>query len=68
VRIFNKRNALIGWALLILARRRSKQHFWKRTTGQARRRALVAGAGLVVGATAIALYARRGQADSPAGA
>lgn len=68
MRIFNKRNALVGWALLVIAKRRAKQRFWKRRAGHARRRAIVAGAGLVAGATAIALYARRGQANSPAGA
>lgn len=60
MQIFNKRNALIGWAWMILTRRRLKRRLRLTGNGPARRRGLLASLGLAAGAAAIALYARRG--------
>jgi hypothetical protein len=55
--IFTRRNALIGWIVLRVARRKARERMGR--GGTARRRGLLAGAGVAAGATAVALYARR---------
>jgi hypothetical protein len=56
--IFTRRNALIGWVVLRVARRKLKQRLGR--GGNGRRRGLLAGAGLALTGTAVALYARHG--------
>jgi hypothetical protein len=56
--IFTRRNALIGWIVLRVARRKLKQRLGR--SGNGRRRGLLAGAGLAATGTAVALYARHG--------
>jgi hypothetical protein len=64
MKIFTKRNALIGWAVMRYARRRLKQRVRAAEAGGGHRRELLAGLGLAAGATAAVLYARRGNAES----
>ena len=64
MRIFTKRNALLGWIVYRVARRRLEHRVETVTGGHARRRGLLAGVGLAVGAVAaLALWARRGHPE-----
>ena len=58
--IFTKRNALLGWIVYRMARRRLERRV-ESVTGHKRRRGLLAGLGLAAGAAA--LWARRGDAE-----
>jgi len=60
MRIFTKRNALLGWLVYRLARR-NLEHRLERAVGRhPRRRGLLAGAGLAAGTVAaVALWVRR---------
>lgn len=58
MRIFTKRNALVGWLVLGYARRKARRRL--RRAGNARRRGLLVGAGIVGAATALAVLVRRG--------
>lgn len=61
--IFTKRNALLGWIVYRMARRRVERRV-ESVTGHKRRRGLLAGLGLAAGAgAAAALWARRGHAE-----
>ena len=61
--IFTKRNALLGWIVYRVARRRLERRV-ESVTGHKRRRGLLAGLGLAAGAGAAgALWARRGHAE-----
>ena len=61
--IFTKRNALLGWIVYRVARRRLERRV-ESVTGHKRRRGLLAGLGLAAGAgAAVALWARRGHAE-----
>jgi hypothetical protein len=65
MKLFTKRNALIGWIVLRIARRRLRQRLGIAGTGRGRRRGLLAaGAGLAAAATALAFYARRANGES----
>ncbi len=64
MKIFTKRNALIGWAVMRYARRRLKQKVRAGGTDGGHRRELLAGLGLAAGATAAVLYARRGNTET----
>jgi len=66
VRIFTRRNALIGWVVLRLARRKLRRRLG--IAGNGRRRGLLAGFGVAAGAGAAALYARRGNTSVRVGA
>jgi hypothetical protein len=64
MQMFNKRNALLGWAFLIVARRWLKRRVSAAGRGAGRRRGLLAGLGLAAGAaTVVALLARRGHTE-----
>jgi hypothetical protein len=66
--IFTKRNALLGWIVYRVARRRL-EHKVEAVTGHKRRRGLLAGLGLAAGAmAALAFWARRGHEPAHAGA
>ena len=59
--IFTKRNALLGWIVYRIARRRLENRVESVTGGHVRRRGLLAGLGLAAGAmAALAFWARRG--------
>ncbi|HEY1316782.1 MAG TPA: hypothetical protein VGF10_06170 [Gaiella sp.] len=62
--IFTKRNALLGWIVYRVARRRL-EHKVESVSGRKRRRGLIAGLGLAAagGIAAIALLARRGHSE-----
>ena len=60
--IFTRRNALIGWVVLRLARRKLRRRLG--IAGNGRGRGLLAGVGVAAGAGAAALYARRGNTSS----
>jgi hypothetical protein len=63
MQIFTKRNALLGWIVYRVARRRLEQKA-EAVTGHRRRRGLLAGLGLAAGAAAaVALWARRGHTE-----
>jgi hypothetical protein len=65
MRIFTKRNALLGWIVYRVARRKLEHRVEDAIgKGHGRRRGLVAGLGLAAGAVAaIALFTRRGRAE-----
>jgi hypothetical protein len=69
MRIFTRRNALLGWVVYRVARRKAKHRLGLVGGGQPRRRGILAGLGLsAVALTALALWTRRGQDEtSPAG-
>ena len=64
MRIFTKRNALLGWLVYRLARR-NLEHRLERAAGRhPRRRGLLAGIGLAAGtAVAVGLWVRRGDTE-----
>jgi len=64
--VFTKRNALVGWLVMRIARRRVERKLSSLIGRTPRRRALVAGVGLVAAGvgTTVAVLARR---DRPAG-
>jgi len=67
MRIFTKRNALLGWIVYRVARRRLEHRVESVNGGRKRRRGLLAGIGLTAGAVAaLAFWARRGH-PQPAG-
>ena len=64
MRIFTKRNALLGFIVYRIARRRLEHRLETVAGGHKRRNGLLAGVGLAAGAVAaIALWARRGHAE-----
>ncbi len=66
--IFTKRNALLGWIVYRVARRR-REHKAEAVAGRKRRRGVLAGLGLAAGAVAaLAFWARRGREPAHAGA
>jgi hypothetical protein len=68
--IFTKRNALLGWIVYRVARRRL-EHKVEAVAARKRRRGLLAGLGLAAGAgtlAALAFWARRGHEPAHAGA
>ncbi len=64
--VFTKRNALVGWLVMRIARRRVERKLSSLVGRTPRRRVLVAGVGLVAAGvgTTVAVLARR---DRPAG-
>jgi hypothetical protein len=61
--IFTKRNALLGWIVYRIARRRLERRV-ESVVGHKRRRGLLAGIGLVTGGVAaLAFRARRGHTE-----
>jgi hypothetical protein len=64
--IFTKRNALLGWIVYHIARRRLEQKV-ESVGGHKRRRGLIAGIGLAAGAVAaLAFWAARRGTTEPA--
>ena len=64
MRIFTKRNALLGWLVYRLARRNLEPRLERAVGGRPRRRGLLAGIGLAAGAAvAVALWVRRGDTE-----
>ena len=64
MQIFTKRNALLGWLVYRLARRKLEHRLEDVGGGHPRRRGLLAGLGLAAGAAAaVALWMRRGNAE-----
>jgi hypothetical protein len=59
--IFTRRNALVGWIVLRVARRKVRKRLGR---GSSRRRGMLAGVGLAATGTAVALYARHGNGES----
>jgi hypothetical protein len=57
--IFTRRNALVGWVALRVARRKVR----KRLGRGGSRRGMLAGVGLAATGTAVALYARHGNGE-----
>ena len=65
--IFTKRNALLGWIVYRVARRRLEHRVESVTGGHKRRRGLLAGLGLAAGAVAaLAFWSRRDNGQRPA--
>jgi hypothetical protein len=63
MQIFTKRNALLGWIVYRIARRRLERRA-ESVVGHKRRRGILAGLGLAAGAiAALAVWARRGQPE-----
>jgi hypothetical protein len=61
MRIFTKRNALLGWIVYLVARRRIEKRV---ESGHKVRNGILAGVGLAAGAAAVvAFWARRGQSQ-----
>jgi hypothetical protein len=63
MRIFTKRNALLGWLVYRLARRNLEHRLERAAGGHPRRRGLLAAFGLGAGAAAVALWVRRDHAE-----
>jgi len=64
MRIFTKRNALLGWLVYRLARRNLEYRLERAVRRHPRRRGLLAGVGLAAGAAAaVALWVRRDNAE-----
>ena len=60
MKIFTKRNALLGWIVYLVARRRIEKRV--APSGHKVRNGILAGVGVAAGAAAaVALWARRGQ-------
>ena len=62
MQIFTKRNALLGWIVYRIARRRLERRA-ESVAGHKRRRGILAGLGLAGAIAALALWARRGQPE-----
>jgi hypothetical protein len=56
--IFTRRNALVGWIALRVARRKVRKRLGR--SGSGRRLGILAGAGLAAAATTAAVFVRRG--------
>jgi hypothetical protein len=59
--IFTRRNALVGWIALRVARRKLRKRLGRGNSG---RRGMLAGVGLAATGTAVALYARHGNGEA----
>jgi hypothetical protein len=66
MRIYTRRNALVGWFVIRATRRKVRKRLGR--DGNGRRRGMLAGAGLAAAAATVAVYVRRGngeQGDAP---